>query len=83
VNIVGSRTLRTELEQKAAAHPDKTFVVFEDAAGGVRRYTYAQFGAQRISSARSASGMGISSTCTCRTVRSSSSGGSPVRSSAL
>jgi crotonobetaine/carnitine-CoA ligase len=46
VNIVGSRTLRTELEQKAAAHPDKTFVVFEDAAGGVRRYTYAQFDAQ-------------------------------------
>jgi crotonobetaine/carnitine-CoA ligase len=43
VNIVGTRTLRSALEQKVRAHPDKTFVVFEDAAGGVLRYTYATF----------------------------------------
>ncbi|MBI2203169.1 MAG: AMP-binding protein [Candidatus Rokubacteria bacterium] len=46
MHIVGNRTLRTALEQKVAAQPDKTFVVFEDAAGGVQRYTYAEFDAQ-------------------------------------
>ncbi|MBI1735791.1 MAG: AMP-binding protein [Candidatus Rokubacteria bacterium] len=46
MNIVGRRTVRSALEQKAAAQPDRPFVVFEDAAGGVQRYTYAEFDAQ-------------------------------------
>ena len=29
-NIVGKRNLRKALEQKARAHPDKTFLAFED-----------------------------------------------------
>jgi crotonobetaine/carnitine-CoA ligase len=44
--IVGNRTLRTALEQKVAAGPERLFIVFEDAAGGCRRYTYAEFDAQ-------------------------------------
>jgi crotonobetaine/carnitine-CoA ligase len=46
MNIVGRRTLRIALEQKARAHPDKTFLVFEDAGGGVQRYTWSEFDAR-------------------------------------
>jgi crotonobetaine/carnitine-CoA ligase len=45
VYIVGRRTVGSALEQKAATHPDRTFVVFEDTAGIVRRYTYAELDA--------------------------------------
>lgn len=43
MNIVGSRTLRKVFEHQAGLHPDKTFLIFEDAAGRVRRYTYREF----------------------------------------
>ena len=42
-NIVGKRNLRSALEQKARAHADRTFLIFEGADESVRRYTYGQF----------------------------------------
>ena len=44
-NIVGKRNLRKALEQKARAHPDKTFLIFEDEEENVSSYTYAEFDA--------------------------------------
>ena len=41
-NIVGQRNLRKLIEQKAEAHPDKVFLVFEDDQGESSSYTYAQ-----------------------------------------
>ena len=42
-NIVGRRNLRVVLEQKAEAHPDKVFLIFEDHQGDTSSYTYSQF----------------------------------------
>ena len=42
-NIVGKRNLRKALEQKARAHPDKTFLIFEDEEENVSSYTFAEF----------------------------------------
>ena len=41
--IVGKRDLRKALEQNVRAHPDKTFLVFEDEDERVHSYSYAQF----------------------------------------
>jgi crotonobetaine/carnitine-CoA ligase len=41
--IVGTRTLRSILEDKARRAPDAPFLIFEDAAGGISRLTWAQF----------------------------------------
>ena len=43
MTIVGNRDLRKMLEQKALAHPDRIFVVYEDHEERVQSYTYAQF----------------------------------------
>ena len=43
LNIVGNRNLRTALEQKAQAHPDKTFLIFEDHDEQAHSYSYEQF----------------------------------------
>ena len=42
-NIVGTRNLARVLEHKAAAHPDRTFLIFDDGDGGARRFTYSEF----------------------------------------
>ena len=42
-NIVGKRNLRKVLEQKARAHPDKTFLIFEDEDEDAVSFTYAEF----------------------------------------
>ena len=41
--IVGKRNLRKVLEQKARAHPDKTFLIFEDEYENAVSFTYAEF----------------------------------------
>jgi crotonobetaine/carnitine-CoA ligase len=43
MNIVGKRTLRSTLEQKVAAHPDRPFLIFEEQDGPVSTYSYQQF----------------------------------------
>ncbi len=42
LTVCGGRTLRSVLELNAGRHPEKTFLVFESAAGEVRHYTYAE-----------------------------------------
>lgn len=43
--ITGNRTLRSALEDKARRFPETTFLVFEDAAGSSRRWTWREFDA--------------------------------------
>ena len=43
MNVVGRRNLRTALEDKVQAHPDKTFLIFEDPEERPHVYTYGQF----------------------------------------
>ena len=43
MNIVGKRTLRSTLEQKVDAHPDRPFLIFEEQDGPVSTYSYLQF----------------------------------------
>ena len=40
---VGDRTLRDLLDERASRRPDHPFLVFEDAGGAVREYSYAEF----------------------------------------
>ena len=42
MNIVGNRTLRLALEQKAEAFPDKTFLIFEHPDEQTSSYTFSQ-----------------------------------------
>lgn len=43
MDIIGDRTLRSLLEEKAALNPNKTFIVFEDANGNLTSKTYQEF----------------------------------------
>ncbi len=43
--IVGNRTLKSALEDKARRSPDRPFLVFEDAAGSQARWTWREFDA--------------------------------------
>ncbi len=43
--IVGHRTLKSALEDKARRYPDRPFLVFEDAAGSETRWTWREFDA--------------------------------------
>ena len=43
--IVGTRTLRGALEDKARRFPDDPFLIFEDASGGRERWTWHEFDA--------------------------------------
>lgn len=43
IDLVGERTMRDLLAERAERRPDKDFLVFEDAEGGVRTYTYREF----------------------------------------
>ncbi len=43
--IVGNRTLKSALEDKARRFPDRPFLVFEDMAGSERRWTWREFDA--------------------------------------
>jgi crotonobetaine/carnitine-CoA ligase len=42
----GHRTLRDLLDERVERHPDKTWLVVEDAGGAVHELTYAEFGAR-------------------------------------
>ena len=42
-NVVGRRNLRNALEHKAAAHPAKTFVIYEENEQQQDSFTYEQF----------------------------------------
>lgn len=42
IDVVGSRTLRDLIRERAERHPDKDFLVFEDRAGQVTTCTYAE-----------------------------------------
>ena len=41
----GTRTLGSALEDKALRFPDRTFLIFEDAAGSTARWTWREFDA--------------------------------------
>lgn len=43
--IVGNRTLRQLLEYRVATTPDKTFLIYDDLAGGITSLSYAEFDA--------------------------------------
>ena len=43
LTIVGKRNLRKALEQKVQAHPDKTFLIFEDSEEQAHTWSYGQF----------------------------------------
>ena len=43
VDLIGNRTLRDLLGERAHRYPDKPCLVVEDATGDVREYTYAAF----------------------------------------
>ncbi len=40
MNLLGNRTLKAALEDKARRFPAKTLVVFEDRTGAIEQYTY-------------------------------------------
>ena len=46
MDLIGHRTLRDLLEERVALHADREFLVFEDRAGAVERYTYREFDAR-------------------------------------
>jgi carnitine-CoA ligase len=43
MDIVGERTLRDLLTERALRYPDKPYLIFEDAAGGIQEYSYSEF----------------------------------------
>lgn len=43
LDLIGHRGLRDLLDERVERHPDKTWLVFEDADGTVTRWTYRQF----------------------------------------
>ncbi|MDE0195329.1 MAG: AMP-binding protein [bacterium] len=56
---IGDRTLRDLLDERAARRPDHPFLVFEDAAGTVREYGYADFSAAVDAAAAGLSDLGV------------------------
>ena len=46
MDLIGNRTLRNLLEERVALHADRNFLVFEDRAGAIERYTYREFDAR-------------------------------------
>jgi carnitine-CoA ligase len=43
LDLIGRRSLRDLLDERTARHPDKTWLVYEDAGGEVREWTYREF----------------------------------------
>ncbi|MGV0791193.1 AMP-binding protein [Mycolicibacterium sp. XJ1819] len=43
VDLIGLRNINDLLRERATAHPDKEFLVFEDAEGQVRSFTYGEW----------------------------------------
>ena len=43
MDLIGARNVRDLLEERARRYPDKPYLVFEDQAGNVREYVYADF----------------------------------------
>lgn len=43
MDVIGERNVRDLLEERAQRYPSKPYLVFEDQAGNVREYTYANF----------------------------------------
>ena len=59
MNIVGNRTLRSILEQKAEAHSDRPFLIFEEQDGPVSTYSYQQFDRMVNRTANAMLGLGV------------------------
>ena len=59
MNIIGKRTLRSTLEQKAGAHPDRPFLIFEEQDGPVSTYSYQQFDRMVNRTANALLGLGV------------------------
>jgi carnitine-CoA ligase len=57
--IVGHRTLRQLLAYRVATHPERTFITFDDLAGGVTNLTYRQFDRQVNRTAHALRDLGI------------------------
>ncbi len=57
--IVGERTLRSVLEYRAGATPDRVFLIEDDLGGRVRRWSYADFDAAVNRAAHLLLGLGI------------------------
>lgn len=43
IDLIGSRSMRDLLDERVERQPDKTWLIFEDRAGGVRTYTFREF----------------------------------------
>jgi crotonobetaine/carnitine-CoA ligase len=59
MNIVGNRTLKSALEDKAGRCPSKTLLIFEDRQGNVERYTYEAFDRRVNQVAHALLGLGL------------------------
>ena len=59
MTVLGRRNLRSALEQKAEALPDKTFLIFEDEDGRVSSLTYEQFNRTVNRTANGLLGLGV------------------------
>jgi carnitine-CoA ligase len=59
VNIVGNRTLGRLLAARVEATPDEDWLVYEDRAGDVRQYSYAEFQDQVFRAAAVLRGLGL------------------------
>jgi carnitine-CoA ligase len=59
-DLTGCRTLRDLLDERTARHPDKTWLVAEDADGTVREWTYAEFTARVDALAAGLADLGVS-----------------------
>ena len=56
---VGDRTLRDLLDERAARRPNHLFLVFEDAAGAVQQFSYAEFTAAVDAAAAGLAELGV------------------------
>ncbi|MFQ5995203.1 MAG: AMP-binding protein [Acidiferrobacterales bacterium] len=57
--VVGNRTLRSLLEYRARAAPDRPFVIFDDLAGNVTRLSYGEFDTQVNRTANGLCALGV------------------------
>ncbi len=60
MNILGNRTLKSALEDKAHRFPAKTLLVFEDRTGAIEQYTYETFDRRVNQIARALLKLGLS-----------------------
>lgn len=59
LDLIGHRSLRDLLDERTERHPDKTWLVFEDAGGTVREWTYREFSRRIDELAAGLAGLGV------------------------